>query len=219
MGGYGALKTAPQMMRILNAEYIASVVEPKQKQSGDMAEICFIGRSNVGKSSLINKLVMRKVARTSSTPGATKTINLYRNQYEHEGLRKWAMFSDFPGFGYSKVAKSTYRSWESMIDRYIVENQSIKGLIWALDVRRDPDVLDTTVLQWIRFNRLPFCLVLTKCDKEGRSFGLRKKEQLRAQFETNNVFLFSAKDGYGREALLSQVVSTLEEDIHAIIKP
>lgn len=209
MGGYGALKTAPQGMKILNAEYLTTVVAPHEGKFGELSEICFIGRSNVGKSSLINRLVMHKIARTSSTPGATKAINLYKIHYEVDGFRKWILFSDFPGFGYSKVAKSTYRSWESMVDRYISENSSIQRLVWAFDVRREPDVLDTTVLQWIRFCCIPFCLVLTKCDKEGRSFGLRKRELFRKQFETDDVFLFSAKDGYGKEELLSYLITTL----------
>lgn len=198
-------------MRILSAEYLTTVVEPQSNKFGDLPEICFIGRSNVGKSSLINRLVMHKVARTSSTPGATKAINLYKIYYELNGERKWAMFSDFPGFGYSKVSKSTYRSWESMIDGYISENPSIRRLVWAVDIRRDPDVLDTTVLEWIRFRRLPFCLVLTKSDKEGRGFGMHKKEIFRRKFETNDVFLFSAKDGYGKEELLSFLISNIQE--------
>jgi GTP-binding protein len=211
MGGHGALEDASQGMRILNAEYIASIVDPEKRKFGELPEISFIGRSNVGKSSLINKLVTQKVARTSSTPGATKTVNLYKIYYEFNGLRKWVIFSDFPGFGYSKVAKSTYRGWETMIDRYISENLSIQRLVWAFDVRRDPDSLDITVLEWIRFSRIPFCLVLTKCDKEGRGFGLSKRELFRKQFETNDVFLFSAKDGYGSKEVLSHLLTTLAE--------
>jgi len=212
MGGYGALEAAPQRMRILNAEYLTTVVNPESRKCGDIPEICFIGRSNVGKSSLINKLVMQKVARTSSTPGATKAINLYKVFYEFNRLRKWAIFSDFPGFGYSKVAKSTYRGWEAMIDRYISGNASIQRLVWAFDIRRDPDTLDRTVLEWIRFSRLPFSLVLTKSDKEGRGFGLSKRELYYKEFETKDVFLFSAKDGYGRKELLTHMLSSLAAD-------
>jgi len=196
-------------MRILNAEYLKTVVKPERREFSEIPEICFIGRSNVGKSSLINRLVMRKIARTSSTPGATKAINLYKISYESEELKKLAIFSDFPGFGYSKVAKSTYRAWESMIDTYITENVSIQKLAWAFDIRRDPDTLDKTVLEWIRYNRLPFCIILTKSDKEGRAYGLNKKEVLRKEFQTNDIFVFSAKDGYGKEAILAHLFTTL----------
>lgn len=198
-------------MKILNAEYVTSVVDPEKRKFGDLPEISFIGRSNVGKSSLINKLVTQKVARTSSTPGATKVVNLYKIYYEFNGLRKWVFFSDFPGFGYSKVSKSTYFGWEAMIDGYISGNSSIQRLVWAFDVRRDPDTLDRTVLDWIRFSRIPFCLVLTKCDKEGRGFGLSKRELFKKKFETNDVFLFSAKDGYGKKDLLSHLLTTLAD--------
>jgi GTP-binding protein len=209
MGGYGALKIAPQRMKILNAEYLKTVVKFERREFSEIPEICFIGRSNVGKSSLINRLVMRRIARTSSTPGATKAINLYKIRYEFKELKHWVIFSDFPGFGYSKVAKSTYRGWESMVDTYITENPSIQRLAWAFDIRRDPDTLDRTVLEWIRYSRLPFCLILTKSDKEGRAYGLSKKEVLRKEFQTNDIFVFSAKDGYGKEEILSHLFTTL----------
>jgi GTP-binding protein len=198
-------------MRVLAAEYLKTIVKLEDRKLGDIPEICFIGRSNVGKSSLINRLVMHKVARTSSTPGATKAINLYKIRYELKGIQEWIIFSDFPGFGYSKVAKSTYRGWETMIDGYITGNESIQRLAWAFDVRRDPDALDKTVLQWIRFSRLPFCLILTKSDKEGRGYGLRKRELFCNEFQTNDVFLFSAKDGYGSKEVLSHFFATLSK--------
>lgn len=196
-------------MKILSAEYLTTIVTLEKREFIKVPEVCFIGRSNVGKSSLINKLVMRKIARTSSTPGATKAINLYNINYEFNNLRKWVIFSDFPGFGYAKVSKSTYRSWESMIDAYITKNPLIQRLVWIFDIRRDPDVLDNTVLEWIRHSQIPFLIVLTKSDKENRSFGLGKKDKLRKEFQTNDIFIFSAKDGYGREQVLSHLFTTL----------
>lgn len=193
-------------MRILTSEYLKTIVKPEKREFSEIPEICFIGRSNVGKSSLINRLVMHKIARTSSTPGATKAINIYRILYEYRGARSWVIFSDFPGFGYSKVARSTYHGWESMIDTYITENQSIQKIAWAFDIRRDPDTLDKTVLEWIQYSRLPFCLILTKSDKEGRSYGLKKREALKKEFQTNDIFVFSSKDGYGREEVLSHLL-------------
>ncbi len=123
-------------------------------------------------------------------------------------MRKWVIFSDFPGFGYAKVSKSTYRSWESMIDAYITKNPLIHRVTWILDIRRDPDVLDKTVLEWIRHIQIPFSIILTKSDKENRSFGLGKKDKLRKEFQTNDIFIFSAKDGYGSEEVLSHLFTT-----------
>jgi len=196
-------------MKILNAEYLTTVVTPEKRKFSEIPEICFIGRSNVGKSSLINRLVMRKIARTSSTPGATRAINLYTIHYEFEELRKWVIFSDFPGFGYAKVAKSIYQSWELMIDAYITKNPSIQRLVWVFDIRRDPDALDETVLEWAWHSRLPFCIILTKSDKEGRSSVMRKKDSLMRKFQLNDIFVFSAKTGYGRDDVLAYLLLSL----------
>lgn len=196
-------------MRIVSAEYLTTVFQAKNEKCPDIGEICFIGRSNVGKSSLINRLVMKRVARTSSTPGATKAINLYKVGYEVRGAREWIIFSDFPGFGYSKVSKSTYRGWEGMIDDYVNSNKSIRSLVWAFDVRRVPDELDKTVLEWIRVRGLPFTVILTKSDKEGHGWGLSKQKQISEVFQTKRVFLFSAKSGYGRTEVLSHLLTTV----------
>ncbi|OPY77917.1 MAG: putative GTP-binding protein EngB [Syntrophorhabdus sp. PtaU1.Bin153] len=200
-------------MKIISAEYLTSIAAGGGKKTGDLPEVCFIGRSNVGKSSLINRLAMQKIARTSSTPGATKTINLYRIQYEFSGSRERVIFSDFPGFGYSRVSKDTYRGWETMIDRYIGENKFIRHLVWAFDIRRDFDALDETVLEWIGLKGLPYSLVLTKSDKEGRGYSVRKKDLLSRYLRTDTIFVFSAKDGSGRKELLTHIFNQLRGEV------
>lgn len=198
-------------MKIINAAYIKTVMQPADRKMGNVPEACFVGRSNVGKSSLINRLVMQKVARTSSTPGATRAINLYEVEYDHGGARKRFIFSDFPGFGYSKVSKTTYRGWETMIDGYISGNGFIQRLVWVLDVRRDFDDLDEMVLEWVRDKGLPCTVVLTKSDKEGYGYGARKKELLTAKLITSPVFIFSSKDGRGRKELLFHLLAEADE--------
>ncbi len=197
-------------MRIINAEYLKSTRGPRKADTGELGEVCFIGRSNVGKSSLINKLVLQRVARTSSTPGATQLINLYKIQYEYQGARRWALFSDFPGFGYAKVSKETYKKWEGMIGNYIMKNRFIKRIIWLIDVRRDLDGLDESVVDWLEELSIPYSVVLTKADKEGRGFGEKKAATLKQALPRTPILLFSAKEGYGREALLSHIVGSLE---------
>jgi GTP-binding protein len=199
-------------MRVLHAEFYKTVAPSGERKAEAIPEFCFIGRSNVGKSSLINRLAMHKVARTSSTPGAARTINLYKISCESMSSRKWLLFSDFPGFGYSKVSKSTYQGWEDMIDRYITQNKLIKRLLWIFDVRRDFDSLDETVLEWLRYRRLPFTLVLTKIDKERRDFANRRKEQISQEHGISPIYLFSSKDGFGRKELLSHILSVDDED-------
>jgi GTP-binding protein len=193
-------------MKILDARFIKTVAGLEGRGDEDIPEFSFIGRSNVGKSSLINGLAMRKVARTSSTPGATRAINLYKVSYEFKGSRGSVLFSDFPGFGYSKVSRSTYTAWQQIVERYIAENPWIKRLMWVFDVRRDPDRLDEMLIEWLADQRLDFTLVLTKIDKEGINFATTKKRIISRIFKNEAVFLYSAKDGYGRKELLSHIL-------------
>jgi GTP-binding protein len=194
-------------MKIISAQYLKGVTSPDRQAGESASEICFIGRSNVGKSSMINKLVMQSVAKTSSTPGATRVINLYKVVYEFGGSRKSIVFSDFPGFGYAKVSREMYKGWEEMIGGYVSENDRISKVIWAYDVRRDIDDLDRTLIDWIHSLQLNFAVVLTKIDKETRSNIMKKKMLFSRYFGESRVFTFSARDGYGRKELLSHIVS------------
>jgi len=197
-------------MRIIDASFLKSVTAIGQRKGITGPEICFVGRSNVGKSSLINSLSTRKIARTGSTPGATRLINLYQIKYERDGRRSEAIFSDFPGFGYSKVGKTIYENWQQMIEGYMVGNPLIRRVLWAFDVRRDPDDLDRMLLDWLRQQGLPFSLVLTKVDKEGKGRSLQKKQSLHGMIGDEPIFLFSAKDGSGKHELLGHVGEALK---------
>jgi GTP-binding protein len=192
-------------MKILNAQYVKSVAGFDDRIGMEYPEICFIGRSNVGKSSMINKLVMQKIARTSSTPGATKMINIYKIFCEFDKERKPLIFSDFPGFGYSKVSKKTYQGWQGMIEGYIRENKYIKRLIWVYDVRREMDAIDDNVIKWIDRTGLDFTLVITKVDKVSKNDIAKKNRLFEQYFGKNKVFFFSSKDGYGRDKLLLHI--------------
>ncbi|MCX5811492.1 MAG: ribosome biogenesis GTP-binding protein YihA/YsxC [Proteobacteria bacterium] len=196
-------------MRILSAQYIKSIVKFEETKQLEYPEICFIGRSNVGKSSMINKLVMQKIARTSSTPGATKMVNIYKIHCEVDKERKLLIFSDFPGFGYSKVSKKTYQGWQGMIEGYIRENQYIKRLIWVYDVRREMDEIDSNVIKWIGRTGLDFTLAITKIDKVSKNDVSVKKKLFEQNFGNDRVFVFSSKDGYGRDELLNHISNIL----------
>jgi GTP-binding protein len=196
-------------MRIVDAGFLKSVTDIKQRKGVVGLEVCFVGRSNVGKSSLLNSLAMRKIARTGSTPGATRLINLYQIRYESDGRKKDAVFSDFPGFGYSKVGRTIYEDWQRMVEGYMVGNELIRRVLWAFDVRRDFDELDHMLLEWLRQNRLPFSLVLTKADKEAKSKSLQKKQSLQGVTGEESIFIFSSKDGSGRRELLAHISHAL----------
>jgi GTP-binding protein len=198
-------------MKILTAKYIGSIAGPGEKEILDEPEVSFIGRSNVGKSSMINRLVMQKVARTSSTPGATRMINLYEVFYEVDGVRERLIFSDFPGFGYAKASKKVSRGWQELIESYITASRSIKRLIWVYDVRREIDELDKALIEWLRSLKLDFTLVLTKTDKVNSSAASTKKKSFEKLFGEKRVFGFSSKDGCGRTELLSHILGPERE--------
>jgi len=192
-------------MRIIDASFLKSLTRVGDRKGISLPEICFVGRSNVGKSSLLNALVARKIARTGSTPGATRLINLYGVRSESEGRRKEMVFSDFPGFGYSKVSKGVYENWQAMVEGYIIGNEWIRRVLWAFDIRRSFDDLDRMLLEWLRDNGLAFSLILTKADKEGRGGQARARLSFQRLLGMEEVFLFSAKDGSGRKELLAHV--------------
>lgn len=196
-------------MRILDAEFVKSVVRFEAGRGPAFPEVCFVGRSNVGKSSMLNTVVNRKIAKTSSTPGATRLINLYRVRLEWKGAERQALFSDFPGFGYSKVSKATYQSWQTMVETYVSTNPHIRRVIWLLDVRRDMDELDRMLLEWLDHLETPFTLVLTKADKEGPGYLSSKKSTYANLVGGERVFGFSARTGYGKRELLAHLAESL----------
>ena len=197
-------------MRIIDAKYVKSVSSPGEVQFNAAAEICFIGRSNVGKSSLINALVTQRVARTSSRPGATRMINIYKVLYESLGKRDWIIFSDFPGFGYAKVSRSMALDWQKMVEGYLPANERIKRIIWLLDVRRDFDDLDLMLAQWLHSKQLPFTPVLTKVDKETQGNIAKKVRSYEHFFRGEKAHLFSSRTGYGKKELLAHMRQILQ---------
>lgn len=193
-------------MRILEAKYIKGASSVRQLDlRDDIPEVSFIGRSNVGKSSLINALATQRVARTSSRPGATRIINIYNVLYESRGKRGTMLFSDFPGFGYAKVSRAMAVSWQGMVEGYLAKNNRIKAIIWLLDVRRDFDELDEMLLEWLILKELPFSPILTKVDKENQGNISRKVRSFEQFFEGRKAMLFSAKTGRGKKELLAYI--------------
>lgn len=186
-----------------------SVGGTDRKRGASIPEICFVGRSNAGKSSLLNALTARKIARTGSTPGATRLINLYNVRWEVEGRKKEVLFSDFPGFGYSAVSKGVYRNWQALVEGYMEGNESIRRVLWAFDIRRDFDALDEMLLDWLKAHGFPFSLVLTKADKEGKGRALDARRAFQSSLGAE-VFLFSSKDGYGRRDLLAHIARSIQ---------
>jgi GTP-binding protein len=150
-------------MKIKQSEFIISAVKPEQYPEEPYPDIAFAGRSNVGKSSLINMLLGRKnLARTSSTPGKTQTINFYEIDNKFR-------FVDFPGYGYAKVSKSQFRTWGKIIQTYIDRSENLLEVIQLVDIRHKPTELDRQMYEWIMEAGFNGIIVATKADKLSKS--------------------------------------------------
>lgn len=177
------------------SEFQASYGISSQLPAADRPEFAFSGRSNVGKSSLINKLCNRKnLARVSATPGKTATINFYRVDT--------AYFVDLPGYGFAKVSNAERARWDELINGYFEAGRPLKLLVQLLDCRHDPSADDRQMLEYLHYHRIPFVVVLTKADKLKKSevaACLARFEEICAEYGCRHVFLTSAEKGTGVE--------------------
>ena len=184
-------------MNYNKADFIASYGISSQLPESDRPELSFSGRSNVGKSSLINKLCNRKnLARVSSTPGKTATINFYEvdNCY----------FVDLPGYGYAKVSNADRERWDDLINSYFEAPRHHTLLVQLIDSRHAPSADDVQMMEYLHFHRIPFVVALTKADKLKKSEMTAQLEEFRitcAPYGCKQVFLTSAEKGTGVEEL------------------
>ncbi|MGA7161890.1 MAG: ribosome biogenesis GTP-binding protein YihA/YsxC [Bacteroidota bacterium] len=192
-------------MKIVTVDFVVGVANLKQLPKDNFPEIVFIGRSNVGKSSLLNKLCNRKgLARISSTPGKTRELNYYL-------VNKEMYFIDLPGYGYAKVAEQVKAGWTSLIESFFHERSQIALGVQIVDARLGPTELDTTMMGWLDFYEVPFVLVLTKADKipfNKLQAQIKSVQDRLAKYEhLSAVLQFSAVTGDGRCDLLNSIES------------
>lgn len=183
-------------MKITQAEIVISAVGPNQYPNDALPEIALAGRSNVGKSSFINKMIQRKnLARTSSQPGKTQTLNFYK-------LNEAFYFVDVPGYGYAKVAKSERERWGKFIEEYITTREKLRAVVLLIDIRHEPTKDDQQMYQWLQYIDVPRIVVATKADKipKGKIQKHLKqvKETLQMDKETP-LLAFSAETSYGKD--------------------
>lgn len=195
-------------MLVKNPRFIISAVRPEQYPETDMLEIAFAGRSNAGKSSLINALTGRKrLAYSGSTQGMTRQINFYDIDGE-------MMFVDLPGYGFAAVSKDQKSLWGKVIEQYLNVRPQLYMMILLLDVRHDPSNDDMVMYNWIKESGLAHAVVLTKCDKLSR---MKVTERVRAisaslgMGRADNVFPVSAQSRSGIEELWQYIDGVLEE--------
>ena len=191
-----------------SAEFTASYGAANQLPKCKCPEIAFAGRSNVGKSTLINKLFQRKnLARVSSVPGKTATINFY--QCGH------VTFADLPGYGYAKRSKAELKRWQELINAYLQDDRDLRAVLLLIDMRHPPTQNDLQMVDFLIDTEMPFAIVLTKADKLNKS---EREARLAAlpdelpQFEELNVTVFSSVTGEGVEPLRALIEEITEED-------
>ncbi len=182
-------------MKILAAEFERAVGSPDQIPDGRLPEIAFSGRSNVGKSSLLNRLLNRKsLARISNTPGKTRTLNYYCVNNEF-------YLVDLPGYGYAKRSQQERKSWGHLIDHYLQDRPCLKGFIQLLDARHDPTQDDMEMIAWLAHAQKPFLVLATKSDKlSGNKLQkqLKRTREFLKPYKTIDLLPFSAPKGRGR---------------------
>mgnify|MGYP000007480936 CR=1 FL=1 len=190
-------------MNYNKADFIASYGISSQLPESDRPELSFSGRSNVGKSSLINKLCNRKnLARVSSTPGKTATINFY--------TVGGVYLVDLPGYGYAKVSKNEKKRWAELVEGYFAQERNIKLIIQILDMRHPPTDDDLEMVDFLYRSNYPFAVVLTKRDKLNKTnqkLQLEYYQDIFSTIEDLPMIEFSAQDGYGKEEIKALIES------------
>ena len=193
-------------MKILSAEFVTSAVKPAQYPPVKYPEMAFAGRSNVGKSSLINTLVNRKhLVKTSSTPGRTQLINFFN-------INNNLTFVDLPGYGYAKVPAAVRKNWGPMIETYLSTRKTLKGVVVIMDIRRFPRQEEHDLIDWLKYFSIAGILVLTKTDKLSKPKRLKQHIAIAEALVVapDKLILFSAKSRQGKDAIWDAILSLTE---------
>ncbi|MEJ2520051.1 MAG: ribosome biogenesis GTP-binding protein YihA/YsxC [Desulfuromonadales bacterium] len=192
-------------MKIQSIEFVTSAPGLDRCPASDWPEIAFAGRSNVGKSSLINCLLNRRgLVRTSATPGRTQMLNFFAiNQAFH--------FVDLPGYGFARAPRAVRQQWLPMVHNYLVGRRNLRAVVWLLDVRRDPSGEDLAFLDWLEEGAIPTIPVITKVDKISRNEQARRIARISrvTGLDAELFTLFSVPDRRGREDLWELISSAL----------
>lgn len=193
-------------MKVHNVEMIMSAVRPEQYPTEGYPEFALAGRSNVGKSSFINKMIGRKsLARTSSKPGKTQTLNFYK-------IEEQLFFVDVPGYGYAKVSKSSRETWGKFIQQYMTERDHLRAVIQIVDLRHPPSADDCNMYDFLVNYNIPTIVIATKADKIPRGKWEKHKKIVRETLEMRSydpLILFSSEKGIGIEEAWREIESRM----------
>lgn len=201
---------------ITQGKYLASAVKKEQYPEERRKEIVFIGRSNVGKSSLINSLTrVRNLARVSSQPGKTQTINFYDIGAKIEGVEERQDFYlvDLPGYGYAKTGAERRKIWSKFINEYLLNSEDLQFVCQLIDVRHEPMKSDVEMFNWLVENNIPVLIIATKCDKIGKNAINSSISRIKKTLGVPelDVLPYSSLKNEGRAELLDVIASCLAE--------
>lgn len=185
-------------MRIQKAEFITSAVEPDQYPTDHLPYVALVGKSNVGKSSMINTITNNnKLAKTSSQPGKTRLVNFYK-------INDAFYLVDLPGYGFARVSKKEKIKWANMIETFLT-TPNLLGIVQLVDIRHNPTSDDMTMINWIKHFNMPLIVLATKADKLGKTRIKPQINKIRKQLELSSeipLIPFSSETGYGKEDVL-----------------
>ncbi|MBX8944373.1 ribosome biogenesis GTP-binding protein YihA/YsxC [Lysinibacillus sp. K60] len=183
-------------MKVHNVEMVISAVRPDQYPEDGLPEFALAGRSNVGKSSFINRMIGRKaLARISSKPGKTQTLNFYK-------IEEQLFFVDVPGYGYAKVSKTEREAWGKMIERYFTGRQELKAVVQIIDLRHPPTADDRMMYDFLKHYNIPCIVIATKADKIPKGKWDKHKKIVKETLEmekSDPLIVFSSETGLGFE--------------------
>ncbi|MCP4714382.1 MAG: YihA family ribosome biogenesis GTP-binding protein [Deltaproteobacteria bacterium] len=192
-------------MKIKDVQFVKSVFALKDLPDSTCPEIAFSGRSNVGKSSLINTLLNRKgIAKTSSRPGRTQSIN-------YIDVNRELFFVDLPGYGYAKVPLKVKEQWQKLIEGYLVGRENLCLMVQIIDARRDPRDDEARFVDWLDLQGIPYVIILTKIDKLKQNARQKAFKVWKQFLQTENVLLFSAMTGEGKDKVWQSITACLRE--------
>lgn len=201
---------APARLRLIHSgpmryttRFLLSALKAEQFPAPRVTEIAFLGRSNVGKSSLLNALVGEKAAKVSRTPGRTRAINFFALLDEKE--RQKLIFSDLPGYGYAKISKSISAGWPKFIEPYLQERETLGLCVCLVDSNIPPQASDEQLLQWLRAAGREFVVVATKADRLSGNERTRNLAALKKELGLDKILAVSAKTGYGIGELWARI--------------
>ena len=192
-------------MNITSAKYLTSVVDEKNILNDDMVEFAFVGRSNVGKSSLINALTgVKNLAKTSSTPGLTKMINYFviNNSFK---------FVDLPGYGYAKTGQKHIANWAGLMEKYLLNSTLLKTVFVLIDCRHEPSELDKMMINFLNHYQIPYMIIMTKVDKLAKSKIPQSAGKIAKHLGVRKelVLPFSSENFFGKDRILDYIENAL----------